>query len=565
MKRYELHLVLFTFLLFIGCGGEEQLQSESLKSPFDSTNGYDIRTQRVKNPSAYIPSMCYTKTEDSVGVHNPCYVCHNRNIEPNPILENETLQKFYDFPAPARVNPFKNLFEDFSSDVSKISDDEITRYVNRSNYIDENGELILRKNLENLPETWDMDGDGEWSGYIPDCYYNFDENGFDRESDGSYTGWVAFAYIPFPGTFWPTNGSTDDVLIRLPDYFRKFDADGEFNATVYKVNLSIVESLVKREDVKIEPVDERLFGVDLDKDGNISIASKIKYDWAPTEGRQMYYVGAAKDLQLNGEIELAAGLFPKGTEFLHSVRYIKSDEKGTVSIAPRMKELRYAKKLFWLTYADLKNIAYTRLRNRDLNPERLESFQGNMEIGLSNGQGWVYQGFIEDRYGELRPQSYEETLNCMGCHSGITATVDSIFSYQRKIGDWRSGFYHWSQKSLKGVKEFKYSDGSGEFSTYLKLNGAGDEFRDNDEIKERFFLENGELNTTMVEKMSEDVSLLLYPSYERAIKLNKAYRALVLEQKFIDGRAAHVNPVDSVYKEVDDAKKSGIEVPYILP
>ncbi len=69
----------------------------------------------------------------------------------------------------------------------------------------------------------------KWSGYTPDCYFNFDDEGFDREYNGTYTGWRAFAYYPFLGTFWPTNGSTDDVLIRLSDSFRK-KAGGEEDA-----------------------------------------------------------------------------------------------------------------------------------------------------------------------------------------------------------------------------------------------------------------------------------------------------------------------------------------------
>ena len=214
---------------------------------FSSTNGYDIRTKHLKNPSAYIPSMCYTKTIDENNkAHNPCFSCHVKNTLPNFVFDDDDLQTAYLFPEPALVNPFKNLFKDFSKRVNQISDKEILEYIDKSNYLDKNGDIILAKKLNNLPKEWDYNGDSKWSGYIPDCYFNFDKDGFDRDKNNKPTGWVAFAYMPFLGTFWPTNGSTDDVLIRLPKAFRTNTKDGEFNATIYKVNLAIVESLIKK-------------------------------------------------------------------------------------------------------------------------------------------------------------------------------------------------------------------------------------------------------------------------------------------------------------------------------
>jgi len=332
--------------------------------------------------------------------------------------------------------------------------------------------------------------------------------------------------------------------------------DGEFNATVYKVNLAIVESVIKRKDIPIDPVDEKILGVDLDKDGTLNYASQIRYDWAPTEGRLMSYVGYAKTLQEQGLIHLAGGLYPEGTEFLHSVRYIKSSADGNISLAPHMKELRYAKKLTWLTYTDLKNKGLAAIKSKDIDPDRLETFRGNMEVGLGNNMGWVYQGFIEDKYGNLRPQSYEETLNCMGCHSGISATTDSTFAFPRKLNDFQNGWYHWSQKDLKGVPEKRYSDGTWEFTNYLKLNNSGDEFRENREVYEKFFLENGELNSSAIERLHNDVTELLYPSYERAIMLNKAYKALVETQLFIEGRAAHIKPLKNVHQSVQSGEST---------
>jgi hypothetical protein len=53
--------------------------------------------------------------------------------------------------------------------------------------------------------------------------------------------------------------------------------------------------------------------------------------------------------------------------------------------------------------------------------------------GISNGQGWIFQGFIEVGDGSLRPQSFDESLSCVGCHGGIGATTDSVFSLPRKL------------------------------------------------------------------------------------------------------------------------------------
>ena len=79
-------------------------------------------------------------------------------------------------------------------------------------------------------------------------YFNFDNEGFDKDLKNNYTGWRAFAYYPFLGTFWPTNGSTDDVLIRLPETFWK-DKNGNFN--LYKIlPKAISDYLSKKESEK---------------------------------------------------------------------------------------------------------------------------------------------------------------------------------------------------------------------------------------------------------------------------------------------------------------------------
>ncbi|MCG8429543.1 MAG: hypothetical protein MI754_19500, partial [Chromatiales bacterium] len=328
-------------------------------------------------------------------MHNPCFSCHTKSQRPN-FLNDDDLQQSYSFAEPARVNPWTNLFLDRTDAVAAISDDAIDEYIKVDNYLSESGDIILTKKLTQLPEQWDAKGDGQWDGFIPDAYFKFDAEGFDRNPDNEYTGWRAFAYYPFLGTFWPTNGSTDDVLIRLPEAFRT-DTNGHQNYEIYKVNLAIVEAMLKEQDVAVSPVDERMLGnVDIDKNGTLGIADKVAYNWAPVKGEYMWYVGQANRLQREKKLHMAAGLYPEGTEFLHSVRYIDVDDDGNNQLSARMKELRYAVKRGWVNYSQLRAKVDTEFKEKDDFPNRIRSILGNAEDGVSNGQGWVYAGFIED-------------------------------------------------------------------------------------------------------------------------------------------------------------------------
>jgi len=510
----------------------------------------NISYKEIKNTrGAYITSMCYTKTKDekSGNISNPCYSCHTKGEIPN-YINDANLQQEYKFPIEMRKNPFSNLFRDRSSAVAKITDKEILGYIRQSNYFDTNGNIAL---ASSLPKSW--------QGYKPDCYYNFDDEGFDiNPKTNKYTRWRAFRYYPFLGTFWPTNGSTDDVLIRLAAEFgqNKFS---DFDIKIYKLNLSIVESLVKQKNIQLSSmVNEKKYGVDLNQNGVLDSATEIVI----TSYDKMSYVGKAKRQLIAGKIHIAPGLFPEGTEFLHSVRYVDWDEKsGHITMSKRMKELRYAKKYGWSTYSDLDRFAQAELQETLKNGSDeaiMEVFRGDYEHGLDTGTGWRYQGFIEDKNGNLRPQTHEETIACMGCHAGIGATTDSIFSFARKLaGVDKSlndyGWNHWTQKGLTGLKEPKVAYlGYGkryEYSFYLHNNHSGNEFRNNNEVQKKFFDVNATLKPRMLAKLHNDISVLLFPSKTRALSLDKGYRVMVQEQSFIYGRDANIKPMDNVYKE----------------
>jgi hypothetical protein len=69
----------------------------------------------------------------------------------------------------------------------------------------------------------------------------------------------------------------------------------------------------------------------------------------------------------------------------------------------------------------------------------------------------------------------------------------------------------------------------------------------------------------MIEALHGDVSLLLYPSAERAVMLNKAYKVIVEDQSFIYGRDANVEPVVNVQETISEKNfDTGINEPVVL-
>ena len=179
----------------------------------------------IYNREAPVPPQCYTRIE---GRFNPCYVCHQNNRDqsrPN-FMQDGSLQQAYEFSEAGLTNHHVNLFVDRSAEVAAISDAEILDYIDQDNY---------------SPLAPRLLADG-WTGWVPDlAHYALGAEAFDDRGiavDGS--GWVAFNYKPQPSTFWPTNGSTDDVMIRLGERFRT-DTEGQYSHEIYKANLALVE------------------------------------------------------------------------------------------------------------------------------------------------------------------------------------------------------------------------------------------------------------------------------------------------------------------------------------
>lgn len=221
------------------------------------------------------------------------------------------------------------------------------------------------------------------------------------------------------------------------------------------------------------------------------------------------------------------------------------------------------RKTVWQTYADLEDAALEEMKEDHDFPDRIPIFDGDAERGISNGAGWRLQAFIEDREGDLRPQSFEETVFCTGCHGGVGATDDSTFAFPRKlkVAEPARGWFHWTQHGLTGIADPVRADGWGEYARYLKENGAGDEFRSNADVIRAFFDSDGAPDTDALKRLREDVAALLYPTRQRALELDKAYRTIVLDQDFLDGRDAQRTPVETVEHEVEQDQPTGIVDP----
>ncbi|MBX3224466.1 MAG: hypothetical protein KF795_28385 [Labilithrix sp.] len=526
---------------------------------------------RLTNRAAYLPAQCYASTVDPSGAttagartrrrtHNGCFACHQTSRAPN-FVDDADVQTTLSVPAYAEDNHWTNLRT--RPPPVDITDAALVAHVRASNYFGEAGELRLAERLSRVPREWDGNGDGRWNGYVPDCWFAFDDSGFDRAPGGRMTGWRAFAYVPFPGMFWPTNGSAGDVLIRLPAPFRQ-DRDGNENEAVYRINLAIVEAYVRRNDVPIAPADERELGSDLDGDGVLGTATRVAFVWPAREGRRLGWVGAAAALDPNEAGRPVAGLYPTGTELLHSLRYLDVTEARAVRMAARMKELRYMRKTRWLTYSDLQLAAEAEAREKVKSPNRLKVVVADVERGVGTGTGWMMQAFIEDASGELRPETAEETTACVGCHGGIGVTTDSTFAFARKLdarSAHRAGWYHWSQRDLTGIPEPKRADGKGEYAHWLEQVGGGDDFRTNDEVAARFFRSDGTLDPNARRALSKDIATLLVPSPERAIALDRAYLALVRAQRFEAGRDVVVGGPPKVQERLEQDGATGIEEP----
>ena len=441
------------------------------------------------NDNAQVPPQCYV---DTSGGHNACYTCHQSHTVPSPpnrVGDGWQQNRLPSGPDLSR-NPWRNLVvpPEPRSPLPHPLDDWLR--------VDNYAAGLSAGTQPRMPAV---------HGYSQGAAA-FQTDGFAK--DGS--GWVAIRYKPFPGEFWPTNGSFGDVLIRLPARFRQ--RQGTTDQATYRMNLALLElQILGLEAVSIRAVEEAQFGADLDGDGRLGTALRLT-------DRERYF-GDAQSTATQPMV------YPEGTEFLHALRYPAVNANGRVAPSRRFKELRYMRKLRVLSTAELDS----RLGN-----ERQEQVEGSGFVLTRNDSGfydnrfgWEIGGWIEARDGHLRVQTAEETRFCLGCHGFIGTPIDSTFAFARKL----PGPAGWRYQQVRGLPDAANRGGqTAEYAEYLQRTGGWDEYESNSELHA-----NWQRNATGT---LNDISRLIVPSPKRARALSRAYLSIVASQNFRLGRTA---------------------------
>jgi hypothetical protein len=435
---------------------------------FEARTGAPYKPGFNEEPS--IPPQCWIET--GYGTQNACKYCHTdylssiRHGNAFPIGYQQIL---YSFPSPGLnqilwqniIHP-QNIEKRLREEGIHIPDINDVDYVRKDNWrpafalarSNGNDDWV---NSDDIHSDWAFfpalnpdylfpysDGDptsGGTHGYI-------DKEGFVKNQFDIYTGWRAINFFPY-AIFTPLTGSVSGIYIRLPEAF--FSVDGEIDIDIYKKNLSILERNIKNQGTE-----------------------------------EKYFLGDASG------VAVKKGFYPVGTEFAHPLHYVdlKADGKTGVNLAAvsskgnydysfpgtrskRVKEIRYMYK--WKD-VDLDDIAMD-----DHEEDGFGEYIGKEGQGwVDNEGGWILAAYIEDRNGNLRPQTTEELVQCIGCHGNVGNTVDAVWSFQRKLpGEhgWREmdyGAYDASNPGYSRLQDYLHENsGMGELGYfYYTVVGA---------------------------------------------------------------------------------------------
>jgi hypothetical protein len=389
---------------------------------FKAIAGAAYKPSYNDNPS--IPAQCWIET--GYGTQNACKYCHTNYLtsikhgNAFPLAEDQIL---YSFPTP-NLNKilWQNILHPQKIDeriladglaIPDIEDVDYIRYDNWTPYFTNarkggNADWINRNagnpafmlfpalNPNHLfPLITDNPTRDGTIGYI-------DAEGFVRDEKNKFTGWRAINFFPY-AIFTPLTGSVSGIYIRLPQEF--MTVHGKFEADVYKQNLDLLEKNIKNKPLEI-----------------------------------INYVGDASNIAIN------KGFYPVGTEFAHPLHYVDlqadgqtfeqehgTGEKSYVYNFPgtrskRVKEIRYMYKWKEVSLDDIADV------EEETEEPAFAEYIGNEGQGwVDNGAGWILSAYIENRAGELRPQTTEELAQCIGCHGQVGNTVDAVWSFQRKL------------------------------------------------------------------------------------------------------------------------------------
>lgn len=416
---------------------------------FSSNSGAAYKPSYNEDPS--IPAQCWVET--GYGTQNACLYCHTDYLADKghgnafPLGEDQIL---YSFPSPdlnkvlwrntifpqeivARLKK-EGIALPEKNDVDYVRQDnwqpawKKARAGSSTAWLNEKSDqfkLFPALNPQHLFPYREKDPTrGGTCGFV-------DANGFVRDKNEAFTGWRAINFFPY-GIFTPLSGSVSGIYIRLPKQF--MTRNGSFSRKIYQKNLNLLELNIKNRSYK-----------------------------------ETHYYGDASG------VKILSGFFPVGTEFAHPLHYVDLnadgqvgekidgvvDNKGEIFEFPgtrarRIKEMRYMYKWKEVGLEDIDEEAH------------YEDFViGNEGQGwIDNNAGWLLAAFIENRDGNLRPQTTEEMMQCIGCHGKVGNTVDSVWSFQRKLpaaDGWREmdyGAYDSNEPRRSHLPEYAHANTS---------------------------------------------------------------------------------------------------------
>ncbi|MEE4178537.1 MAG: hypothetical protein V2I46_13610 [Bacteroides sp.] len=378
------------------------------------------------NEEPNIPAQCWIET--GYGTQNACKYCHTdyltmaRHGNAFDIGEDQIL---YSFPT-ANLNRilWRNIIypneieERLNAEGVALPGHDDVDYVRNDNW---RAAFAMARGNGNTEWVNLEDPDSEWilfPALNPDHLFPLnpsdptgsgthgyvDIEGFVRDERAQYTGWRAINFFPYT-IFTPLTGSVSGIYIRLPKAF--MTKDSALDLEVYKQNLDLLERNIKN----LRPEESVYYG-----DASGVDVQKGFYPVGTEFAHPLHYVDLLADGQMGAELDGAMVAGGMDYEF-----------PGTRS--KRVKEIRYMYK--WKA-VDLDDIAIDEEEEEE--GEHYAEFVGREGQGwVDNDGGWIISAYIEDRFGNLRPQTTEELAQCVGCHANVGNTVDAVWSFQRKL------------------------------------------------------------------------------------------------------------------------------------
>lgn len=496
---------------------------------FEERSGAVYKPSYNEEPN--IPAQCWIET--GYGTQNACLFCHSDYLSRKkhgnnyPIADDQVL---YSFPTPdlnkvlwrntiypqeitARLEQEGIAVPD-AADVAymrqdnwKVTYDKARPGQEKQWHLFNGGDLRVFPALNPAhlyPEVQPDPTDGNSHGYV-------DSEGFVRNEQASYTGWRAVNFFPY-GIFSPLTGSVSGIYLRLPEVFRT--SAGIVDVELYKQNLDILERNIKNRFMN-----------------------------------EKFYVGDAVD------IPVEKGMFPVGTEFAHPLHYVDlnadgekgdkldgvADQQGMDYEFPgtrskRVKEIRYMYKWKSVEWEDL---------DEEAHPDGVV-FGNEGQGWIDNNLGWILAGYIEDRKGNLRTQTTEELMQCLGCHGMTGNTVDSVWSFPRKLPGklgWREmdyGAYQSDVPEKSMLRDYQYENELGEMGFFYKVVVGADLFgvmpQEVADTLKAFAAKNPDkaVLDKEVDAVLDDSLLTHMPGEERKLHLTERQK---LMRSFVDEKA----------------------------